>query len=789
MKRALLLALFALGCSASETTETIDVPAVFDVPIAPADAPREDVVAPRDAVAPDAPRDAVAPDAPRDAVALDAPGDAGCASSSECAGATPVCDRGTGRCVACSASEDRCGAGSYCNANRCETGCRDDSACGRGDGGAALRCDLNRRVCVACRGDDDCALGSLCMNGNACVPGCSMTHGCPEGESCCAGLCQRTRVDPAHCGACGAACSLPNATPRCEAGACAVASCAAGFASCDGVAGNGCEVDTRVAVAHCGACDNACPARPNSTPTCAAGRCGIACAAGFADCNADPSDGCEARLDSSAAHCGRCGNACSGAANATGACVSGACRRSCAPGFADCDGNEANGCEASLLSPSSCGACGVVCGPSTPLCAGSGATPRCSSGCGSTELRCGSACVDPMTSASNCGACGNACAPRAGATVSCSGGACRFACAAGRADCDANAANGCEVDATSSLAHCGACGRACGPFANASAACRAGACGIGACNAGFADCDGDPANGCEVNLNTDVAHCGRCGGACSRTNIPTPTCVAGVCGGTCAAGFNDCNRDRADGCEADLSNDPANCGACGSRCSTGVCGTSLALPMGGSAPSRWSLNGAATWDPATGGVALVPAERGQAGTAWYANPLTGDEMTVDFEFRVGGGTRADGLAFALQRTGNNVVGRGGSGFGVVGLDGWAVELDVYNNGTCMDANGNHVGVDTLSVCEPAVGTPTSLQVSGDLPFDVVDNAWHPMRVRLVRGAAEVTVQGQTHLTGVALPGLGTTTSYWLGFGAATGDFAARHDVRNVRVVYPTPRCL
>jgi len=27
------------------------------------------------------------------------------------------------------------------------------------------------------------------------------------------------------------------------------------------------------------------------------------------------------------------------------------------------------------------------------------------------------------------------------------------------------------------------------------------------------------------------------------------------------------------------------------------------------------------------------------------------------------------------------------------------------------------------------------------------------------------------------------------FGAATGDFAARHDVRNVRVVYPTPRCL
>ena len=31
---------------------------------------------------------------------------------------------------------------------------------------------------------------------------------------------------------------------------------------------------------------------------------------------------------------------------------------------------------------------------------------------------------------------------------------------------------------------------------------------------GFADCDGDQANGCEVNLFTDAFNCGSCGTSC-----------------------------------------------------------------------------------------------------------------------------------------------------------------------------------------------------------------------------------------------------------------------------------
>lgn len=66
----------------------------------------------------------------------------------------------------------------------------------------------------------------------------------------------------------------------------------------------------------------------------------------------------------------------------------------------------------------------------------------------------------------------------------------------------------------------------------------AGVCGF-TCNAGFADCDGNAANGCEVNLNSDGVNCGSCGhscggGACSNAS-GTPTCQSQTLGGSFTA--------------------------------------------------------------------------------------------------------------------------------------------------------------------------------------------------------------------------------------------------------------
>ena len=68
------------------------------------------------------------------------------------------------------------------------------------------------------------------------------------------------------------------------------------------------------------------------------------------------------------------------------------------------------------------------------------------------------------------------------------------------------------------------------------------------CSVGFADCDGNPANGCETSLST-TANCAACGVACTRPNA-TATCVTGVCSiASCDLGFSNCDGAGVNGCE------------------------------------------------------------------------------------------------------------------------------------------------------------------------------------------------------------------------------------------------
>ena len=78
------------------------------------------------------------------------------------------------------------------------------------------------------------------------------------GTTKCSGACVDTKNDPANCGGCALACSLPNATAYCASSACAVGPCTAGYANCNNVASDGCEVNLNTDANHCGACGNAC---------------------------------------------------------------------------------------------------------------------------------------------------------------------------------------------------------------------------------------------------------------------------------------------------------------------------------------------------------------------------------------------------------------------------------------------------------------------------------------------------------------------------------------------------
>lgn len=119
---------------------------------------------------------------------------------------------------------------------------------------------------------------------------------------------------------------------------------------------------------------------------------------------------------------------------------------------------------------------------------------------------------------------------------------------------------------------------------NASASCDSqGQCALAECDAGFSDCDADPGNGCEAELDTDRHNCGACDNFCMFDH-GQGDCSSGVCTLLiCDPGWADCTSSTDGGsltgedCETNVAN-ADDCGACGVSCGAGqVCSEDTAL--------------------------------------------------------------------------------------------------------------------------------------------------------------------------------------------------------------------
>jgi hypothetical protein len=484
---------------------------------------------------------------------------------------------------------------------------------------------------AACGGDDSSSSGTP----GAIYTSDASSDASPGSDDSSSSSCADTQTDPHNCGACGNDCGSPNqATATCVSGRC-VLTCAVGFGDCNFSYDDGCETDLTQTATSCGKCGVSCLSA-NATAACVASKCTTAtCNVGFADCNQDPSDGCEVDLNNDPRNCSTCGHSCPTLTNQQATCSAGVCGNGdCVSGFAVCGGNAANGCQINLLTDkANCGACGTTCGAlpnAVSTCtAGGCAIDSCSTGwhdcnhsmfdgceaqldtdpnncsaCGTkcpavahgtpgcTAGVCGiGACdvgyadcngnpadgceVNLATDGMNCGVCNNVCPAVANGAPACSGYACGIgSCTGTFQHCVGNGANGCETDTSNSVDHCGSCANSCPAVANGTRACSNSACGIGSCSTGFADCNGNAGDGCEVHTTSDVNNCGGCGAAfvCATPPNGNPSCVNSVCGlGTCATGYSNCDGNAANGCEKNTTNDAANCGGCGIVCGSGSC--------------------------------------------------------------------------------------------------------------------------------------------------------------------------------------------------------------------------
>jgi len=446
-------------------------------------------------------------------------------------------------------------------------------------------CDDGFRDCDGdidngCEGDissvDDCGgCNNVCAFDNAvpaCVDGACEPAGCVEPYLDCDGspeACETPGDTLTNCGTCGSVCgNLDHATTACDGEQCTVDECIGNFGDCNDVADDGCELEL-AEIGNCGACGTGC-AFPGSVAECTTGICiATDCGPSFADCDGDATNGCESLND--AGHCGGCGQVCTVESLenvASASCDDLVCNSACLPLFADCDG-QPNGCETPLNTTNNCGDCGTPCNPENAVGTcddGSCGIGECADGWADCDGEVDNGCETNLTDPATCGSCDQQCPPMIG----CAGGVCTgITCDPGEADCDGD--DTCEADLTTD-ATCGACNVQCefdqGLDGHGGVACVVDGGQLGyacevTCDDGFADCDGDYRNGCEVDL-TELDNCGACGDVCSKQHA-SPTCDNRICEvDVCDEDWGDCDGDGLS-CESQL-NTGGHCGSCGNGC-------------------------------------------------------------------------------------------------------------------------------------------------------------------------------------------------------------------------------
>jgi hypothetical protein len=245
---------------------------------------------------------------------------------------------------------------------------------------------------------------------------------------------------------------------------------------------------------------------------------------------------------------------------------------------------------------------------------------------------------------------------------------------------------------------------------NATPICESGKCSVGACTAGYADCNAQSLDGCEISTNTNHDHCGSCAKACGTTEV----CLSGSCASNCGA-LTNCT-----GSCVDTSSDPQHCGSCTTACSPGqtcqagscACTSGLTNCAGScvdttSSKQNCGTCGKACVDPANGVAACTAGQCVLACFGGFTSCGTGCTDTTSSSANCGGCGKAcgsnqtcqSGLCVATYHAATDFSSvQGQAGWSYLNGDGSPMVFDSTNNwwqGTeqyvLLWANGGHPG--------------------------------------------------------------------------------------------------
>jgi hypothetical protein len=198
----------------------------------------------------------------------------------------------------------------------------------------------------------------------------------------------------------------------------------------------------------------------------------------------------------------------------------------------------------------------------------------------------------------------------------------------------------------------------------------------------------------------------------------------------------------------------------------------------------WNYAGSAYRDSTNQYLVLTDVVGEQGGAVFFRAPFSAS-FTASFDFKVGGGSGADGFTIFFYKQAYSSIGYGGNlGFHPVGVpvSGYGIEFDTWQNTLRIPSPPNEHGdssANHIALIKDWVGNHLT---SVNNPI-IANNNWHTVTVKVEESSVKVTVDGNQ-----ILQWTGSIDRTYLGFGfsAATGGATNKHVIDNFSMILYSP---